>query len=312
MSTTKETCSSPWRVVTNSTSTGVRGFSIINTLVNTTGALPFICGPQATAAAAETILPRDRTGSAVSKCAQPELTGTGNSAHCQIRRYRVKRNPASSRTRRGANRSGTATAGPPAMRCASPAVSSGRHGQAELVQHPGRHELAEQPRPALGEQPAEPPLGQCARPPAPGRRPAPSPAISTSAPAFPRRPDPVRGRRRPGQHQGRHQRRGEEREREVQVQARADHRDRRAPGPGPPPRAARRRPRGPAPAGSPPGEPSPRRRPPRRRGPAGCRRSACRCRQEMGWERPSCWAAPSRVETMLARSQGRRSPSGYA
>lgn len=25
---------------------------------------------------------------------------------------------------------------------------------------------------------------------------------------------------------------------------------------------------------------------------------------EMGWERPSCWAAPSRVLTMLARSQG--------
>lgn len=35
---------------------------------------------------------------------------------------------------------------------------------------------------------------------------------------------------------------------------------------------------------------------------------------EMGWERPSCWAAPSRVETMLARSHVRRcaSGSGYA
>lgn len=31
--------------------------------------------------------------------------------------------------------------------------------------------------------------------------------------------------------------------------------------------------------------------------------------QEMPCERPSCWAAPSRVETMLARSQGVPAPS---
>lgn len=29
---------------------------------------------------------------------------------------------------------------------------------------------------------------------------------------------------------------------------------------------------------------------------------------EMGCERPSCWAAPSSVDTMLARSQARGSP----
>ena len=34
--------------------------------------------------------------------------------------------------------------------------------------------------------------------------------------------------------------------------------------------------------------------------------------QEMGCERPSCWAAPSRVATMLARSQGRGGPGSGA
>ena len=130
----------------------------------------------------------------------------------------------------------------------------------------------------------------------------PSPAITTSAPAFSRRRDPVRRRRRAGQHQGRHERRGEQRQGEVQVQPGADHGDRRRgalPGGR---RAGRRRPPARGPAGTPPDVPSP--RPPRPRPPAraACRRSACPPRTEMGCERPSCWAAPSSEETMLARS----------
>ncbi len=84
--TTNEIRSSPWSVVTKSTSSAVSGFSIIKTLVNTTGALPLLRlvdrRLDRRRSFAETILPRASTG-LQSKCAQPKLSGTVNSANCQ-------------------------------------------------------------------------------------------------------------------------------------------------------------------------------------------------------------------------------------